>query len=460
MESSKSPDADRSPHRFTLDALARVLRETLRLTPQDPLYVAYSGGMDSHVLLHALASLRRQDPWHVHAIHVDHGLHPQSAHWARHCAAVCADLNVPYQTERVRVTDIAARGLEDAARAARYAALARLLPPGAVLLTAHHQNDQAETLLLQLLRGAGPAGLAAMPAAAAFAAGRIARPLLGFERAALAAYAADHRLRWIEDTSNSDTRLARNFLRRRVWPVLAERWPQAAGRLAAAARHQAEAAQLLDALGRLDLEACGDTEGALRISAVQALAPARRANLIRYWIRQAGARVPPEPVLRQILACVARTPQTRHAAVRWPGAQVCRYRDRLALLGGAAAAAAGWEAPWEPSGVLEIPGGLWRLRAVPTVGAGIACARVAGKTLRVRLRRGGERCRLRGHRRKVKKLLQEAGIPPWERRLLPFVYLDDELVAVGDRWVCEPFAAGRDEPGFVLVLEPRPLALV
>lgn len=460
MESSKKPEAGTSPfqevnsgRRFTLDALARVLTEALRLTPQRPLYIAYSGGMDSHVLLHALAAMRARAPWRVSAIHIDHGLQPDSAAWARQCAAVCAALDVPYRTERVEVRDIRAHGLEDAARRARYAALRRLLPAGAVLVTAHHQNDQAETLLLQLLRGAGPAGLAGMPAVADFARGRIARPLLGFARPALAAYAAAHGLRWIEDASNRDTGPARNFLRHRVWPVLEQRWPQAAERLTAAARHQAEAAQLLDVLGRLDIAGCGDTDGALRISALQALAPERQINLVRSWIRLRGATMPAEPVLRQILARVARTPQTRHAAIRWPGAQVRRYRDRLVLLGAAPALPEDWEAAWEPDAVLDIPGGLWRLRATPTIGAGIARAHVVGKALRVRLRRGGERCLLRGHRRKVKKLLQEAGIPPWERNQLPLVYLDGDLAAIGDRWVCEPYAAGRDEPGFALVLE-------
>lgn len=464
MESSKNPEAGalpfrerRSGQRFGVDALARVLRETLRLTPHDPLYIAYSGGMDSHVLLHAAAGLRARAAWRVAAIHIDHGLQPPSSDWARHCAAACAALDVPCQTERIVVRDIAQRGPEDAARRARYAALARLLPPGGVLLTAHHRNDQAETLLLQLLRGAGVPGLAAMPAIAPFARGRLARPLLDFERPALAGYAAAHGLRWVEDASNRDTGPARNFLRERVWPVLETRWPQAAGRLAAAARHQGEAAQLLDALGALDLEACADTAGSLRISALGRLTPERQVNLIRTWIRRGGVPAPSEPVLRQVLARITRPPQTRHAAVRWPGAEVRRYRDKLVLLGAAAAMPPDWEAVWDPEVALEIPGGVWRLRATPTVGAGIAQAHVAGKALHVRLRRGGERCRLRGHRRKVKKLLQEAGIPPWERGQLPLVYLDGELAAIGDRWVCEPYEAGHGEPGFALVLERAPV---
>src|SRR5581483_10303464 len=169
MENSRKPDAARSPapgarrpRPFTSETLARILREDLKLSPEVPLYVAYSGGMDSHVLLHAAARLRAEAPWRIAALHVDHGLQRDSRRWAQHCAEICAALDVPYQSERVQVEAIAEHGLEDAARRARYAAFARLLPAGAVLMTAHHLSDQAETFLLQLLRGAGVSGLAAM----------------------------------------------------------------------------------------------------------------------------------------------------------------------------------------------------------------------------------------------------------------------------------------------------------
>jgi len=462
MENSRNPDAERSPpqersprDRFDPDALAHVLTESLRLTPKDPLFIAYSGGMDSHVLLHAAAALRTRTRWPVSALHIDHGLQPASEAWARHAAAVCAALAVPYRAERVAVRDIAELGLEEAARRARYDALRRLLPAGAVLVTAHHQDDQAETLLLQLLRGAGPAGLAGMPAIAPFGRGRIARPLLDFPRAALARYAAEHGLTWVEDASNRDVGLARNFLRQRVFPVLAERWPRAAARLAAAARHQAEALVLLEALGREDVAACADEEGALSVAALLALAPERRRNALRYWLRAHGARAPSERVLREMLARIETTPQTRHAAVRLPEGEVRRYRDRLVWLAHGRVPTA-WEAVWEPTQVLEGPGGAWRLRAASVQGRGLSQARVAGKTLRVRLRRGGERCLLRGHHRELKKLLQEAGVPPWERAHLPLVYVDDTLAAIGDRWVCDPYAARNDEPGFALVLERPP----
>jgi tRNA(Ile)-lysidine synthase len=460
MESSKKGEGSgaRQPERrvrrrFTPDALAHVLSAKLQLTSDIPLYVAYSGGMDSHALLHAAAQLRRLASWKVTALHVDHGLQPHSSAWERHCAAVCAALGVPYQSERVSVRDIAARGLEDAAREARYAALAARLPPGGVLLTAHHQDDQAETMLLQLFRGAGVAGLAGMPAIAEFGDGRLARPLLGFERQALASYAQTQRLQWIEDASNQDEELTRNFLRHRVWPVIAERWPQVAERLALAASHQGAALRLLDQLAAIDLAPIATADGELNIELLLQFAPDRQANLLRYWIRTGGMNAPSERVLQQILARVGRCPVSRHALIRWGNAEVRRYRNRLVLQPWARPVPAGWEATWDPTTTLEIPATGWSLRAQTTVGSGLSRSRIGDGALHVRFRRGGERCRVRGHTHKVKKLLQEAGVPPWERARLPLVYVGAELAAIGDRWVCEPYAAHPEEPGMLLVLD-------
>lgn len=457
MENFKSSERDRPVpagrrrlRQFTLAALDTTLRDDLHLAPDVDLYVAYSGGMDSHVLLHSLSELRRQGRWRVMALHIDHGLQPDSVAWTRHCAAVCASLDVPYRSERVVVSDIDRHGMEDAARRARYAALSRLLPPNAVLLTAHHRDDQAETLLLQLLRGAGVAGLAAMPVMAPFAHGRQGRPLLGFEREALAVYAKEKGLKWIDDATNFDVGPARNFLRHRILPLLGERWPAAADRLAVSAEHMAEADHLLAELGEIDLTGAADTDGSLRISSLLALSLPRRSNVLRFWLHTRTGATPPEARLRELLARIARTPRSQQAMVSWGDVVVQRYRDRLTVFPLAPPVTGDWEAVWNLGTALEIPGRGRRLLARLEIGAGIARDRVIGRCVRVRLRRGGERARLRGHRHKVKKLLQEAAIPPWERRRLPLIYVDDELAAIGDRWVCEPYAAKSDEAGWVL----------
>lgn len=457
MENFKNSDGDRPPSTerrrqrpFTSVALGAVLRDELFLTPDVDMYVAYSGGMDSHVLLHALSALRHGTSWRVTALHIDHGLQPDSAQWSRHGAAVCAALDLPYRSQRVTVTGVATRGMEDAARRARYAALAAQLPRDAVLLTAHHRDDQAETLLLQLLRGAGVAGLAAMPAIVPFAHGRLVRPLLGFERAALAQYGREHELQWIEDPSNFAVEPARNFLRHRIWPLLNARWPAAVDRVAVTAAHMAEADQLLDDLGRMDLAAAADNDGGLRVSALQLLSPQRQSNLLRCWIRGQTGAPPPQSRLREVLARVAHTPRSQQAEVAWADIVVRRYRDRLMVFSSPSLVAENWDLLWDPATVLDIPGAGWRLQAQTAVGAGIARERIAGRSVRVRQRRGGERACLRGHHHKVKKLLQQAGVPPWERRHWPLVYIDDELAAIGDRWVCEPYAARADEVGWVL----------
>lgn len=459
MGSSTNTDGETPPpEAFSSVLLEHVLIEQLKLSSAVPLRVAYSGGLDSHVLLQALAQLRAHGPWQVSAIHVDHGLQADSKYWADHCENVCRELAIPIAIERVTVTGMREHGLEDAARRARYAAFLRLLAPGEVLVTAHHRDDQAETVLLQLLRGTGAHGLAAMPAIAPFAHARVARPLLAFARAALAAYAARHGLRFIEDLTNHDARLARNFVRTRVFPVLVQRWPQAAEQLARAARHSGQTVRLLDEIAAADLVSCRTHADGLRISAMQKLSPARQANLLRYWLRAQTLRAPSEPVLDQILAQVQRLPHTRHARIAWPGAEVRLYRDALVLLAPAPAPQANWEVAWDPALPLVIPGTEWCLRARASVGNGLAQTRVQHRPVRVRLRRGGERCRLPGHahRHKLKKLLQEAGVPPWERARLPLVYVNDELAAVGDRWVCEPYAARAGEPSYVLVLEEAP----
>jgi tRNA(Ile)-lysidine synthase len=266
--------------------LSAVLFDELRLPPGSHFKVAYSGGLDSHVLLHALSVLRAEHRFSLSAIHIDHDLQTGSEEWGRHCAGICASLDVQYAVKRVRVTGVAEEGLEAAARRARYAALAAALDPGDTLLTAHHCDDQEETVFLQLLRGAGVAGLAAMPAKTVLGHGQIVRPLLGFSRTALHAYAQEHRLTWIEDPSNRALHLRRNFLRTEILPRLTHYWPAHSSMLARTAHHAAEAMGLLDEVAETDLAACrqavAHSPQALSVNALLALSMPRQRNLLRY----------------------------------------------------------------------------------------------------------------------------------------------------------------------------------
>lgn len=416
-------------------------------------HVAFSGGLDSTVLLHLLVQLRAQIPLRVSAIHVHHGLQPVADAWAAHCAGLCEQWGVPCAVERVEVDRTSGRGIEAAARAARYTALQMHIGAGHVLLTAHQQDDQAETVLLQLLRGAGVPGLAAMPARAAFGAGYLARPLLAFPRAALDAYAHAHALSWLEDESNRDPRYARNVLRHTVLPLVQTHWPQAAEAIARSAAHAAEASAVLDEVARADWQQIAIPEAAetLSIPGLQALSPARRRNVIRYWLRAECGAAPSAAHLDEILNHVMQRPRSGHARVGWPGVEVHRYRDRLYMLAPLQPVPAEFEVAWDLAAPLPLPALGYRIEAVPAIGRGLAPTRLQAP-LHLRLRRGGEICRLRGHRHTLKQLLQEQGVPPWRRARLPLLFSGEELAAVGDLWVCEPYQARATEPGLILAL--------
>jgi len=413
--------------------------------------VAYSGGADSHALLHALAALRGQLPERaLSAVHVDHGLHPNSPNWLRHCEAVCAALGVPFHGVRVDARPVAGQSPEAAARAARYRAMAGLMQTGDCLVTAHHQDDQAETVLLQLLRGAGPRGLAAMAACTPFPPGALCRPLLGVSRDQLRAYATAQGLHWIEDQSNLDIGFARNYLRHEVMPRLRARWPAAAATLARGAAHSAEAAGLLDDLAELDLARVrGPVAGTLSVSALHGMATARAGNVVRYWLREQGLSVPGSRHLGQILAQLGDAAPDRCLCIAWPGAEVRRYRDLVYAMAPLAPPADGRVVAWDMQAPLALGDGKGTLSAREATAAGLNAAQCRAQPVTVRFRHGGERCRPagRGHTHTVKKLFQECGVPPWERDRVPLIYVGEQLAQVVGFWVCEPFQAQPGEPG-------------
>jgi tRNA(Ile)-lysidine synthase len=250
--------------------------------------------------------------------------------------------------------------------------------------------------------------------------------------------------------------MSRNFLRAQALPLLEQRWPAAARVLARAAANSAETAALLDEIARADLALCGKNDGvSLSLTALRQLSTARQRNLVRYWIRQNGFQASSAQHLGRILEQVNRPSRSGLACVDWPDVEVHRYRDQLTILPRMSDPDRGLALPWQPPRAVEIPDTGWRLRAVAAQGAGLSQAHVARAALTLRLRQGGEICQLAGrqHHHKLKKLLQEAGVPPWERERLPLIYADGELAAIGDRWVCAPFAAQPDEPGWRIVLE-------
>ena len=445
---------------FSATALAARLFGDGRLPAGAHLRVAYSGGLDSHALLHALATGRSSCPYTLSAIYIDHGLQPDSHAWGKHCAHICAALAVPFESRRVTITAIERDGLEAAARRARYTALAALLAPGDLLLTAHHRDDQAETVLLQLLRGSGVAGLAAMPERVPLGQGELLRPLLGFSRAALHEYARAQRLDWIDDPSNHACYLRRNFLRTAIMPRLEQHWPEVRQMLARTAAHSAEAQTLLDERAQEDLETCLDYAvprypHALRVASVVQLSAARQRNLLRYWLRSQGFRLPDRYRLEELCRRVTSESRTRQACVQWEGTEVWRYRDRLVAVPGQALPDNTMDVSWDLCAPLELTG-VGELRAETARGHGLSRARLRANGVQVRMRRGGELLHLpgRAHRHALKKLLLAAGVPPWERMRLPLFYADDQLVAVADRWVAAGYNAQPDEPAIQIIWAP------
>jgi len=412
-----------------MSSLESSLLESLEPWRRAPAWrVALSGGLDSSVLLHLLVRMSEREALPpLSAIHVHHGLQPAADGWPAHCQALCDGLGVPLQVERVRVS--AGASLERAAREARYAAFERRLGEGELLLTGQHRDDQAETLLFRLLRGAGVRGLGGMPPSRRLGAGWLARPLLGSSRAELEAYARRHGLDWVEDPSNADTGLARNFLRREVLPALARHWPQAGASLARTAAHMREAEQLLGELAELDL-ALARTEHAfawlglpsLELAPLLGLSEARQRNALRHW-----------------LAPLTRMPDSDHWAGwqalcdasgdatpiwRLEGGELHRADGRLWWLSGAwlesTAETGAWGDPRQP---LHLPGnGEVRLRGEAPDGP-----------LQLRYRQGGEVMLLaeRGHR-DLKRLLNERGVPAFARGRLPLLYRGEELLAVAN----------------------------
>lgn len=417
---------------------ARVYSHLLTLYPQAataPLCVAFSGGADSTALLALLAELPAARA-RLRAVHIDHGLHANSRAWARTCRAQCRRLQVPLGTRRLTLASRKGQSLEALARTARYAALAGALQPGEVLLTAHHLEDQLETVLLQLLRGAGLPGLAAMPAVAPLGVGVLVRPLLGVARAQLRALVQARGLRGLEDPSNADESFDRNYLRRQVLPAVLHRWPGAARTVARSARHSAAAQELLDLLARTDLARAADGR-ALSVATLRALPLERRRNALRLWISQRGCAVPDAVRLEEIAVTLLAARAGANPVVRWGNTQVQRHAGQLSL-GMVRVPAEGYELTWSPQQMprLTLPGGCGRLDLVPAA-HGLLDGTALPRQLTVRTRRGGERLRPRdgGPSRTLKSLLQSEEIPLLERQSVPLLFAGDQLVAAGDLWV-------------------------
>ncbi|RKZ37799.1 MAG: tRNA lysidine(34) synthetase TilS [Gammaproteobacteria bacterium] len=419
-------------------------------------WVAYSGGGDSTALLHAMAHLRPAGK-PLRAVHVNHGLQPEAQDWEKHCASVCRALSIPLE---VRSADLAAErdtGPEGTARRARYRVLKHVVSDQEVLLTAHTREDQAETVLLQLLRGAGPAGLSAMPVCAPFGAGWHGRPLLRCPRDSVVAFLQAEQASWIEDPSNRDRHFDRNLLRHDVLPLVRRRWPAVDSILARVARHQAEASHLLADVAAADLlTVAGDGAQTLSCESLRVLSLARQKNLLRLWLRRRGLSIPNEAQLERVLNEVVASHGHGTSTVIWGECLVRCYRDQLYADTRPPAHDSSVRQVWNPRDPLNLAHG--QLRAVAVRGRGLDAGVCRSSEMSIGFRQGGERLKPAGRQGThcLKKLFQEKGIPPWERDRVPLVFVAGELAAVAGLWVGDGYLAEADTEGLELVWQPRP----
>ncbi|MCG8392542.1 MAG: tRNA lysidine(34) synthetase TilS [Pseudomonadales bacterium] len=400
-----------------------LIPDLAQQAPSGPLLLAFSGGLDSSVLLHLLVSVGLGPRLRV--VHINHQLQKNSSQWAAHCEQVAGDLSVSCQVIPVQVET--GRGVEAGARQARYQALfADARRDGATLITAHHRDDQAETLLLRLLRGAGVQGLAAMRPLDHRQGVAVWRPLLEQPRSVLERYAREQGLRWQEDPSNQDQSLRRNHLRHSILPALRRRWQGTEEVLARTARHMAEASELLDERAAEDARSCGVDGQRFPLTGLSALRPARQRNLLRWWLQDQGASAPSAAVLDQALA-LQDAAEDSQARVEWGRWAVRLYRGALYVLPRQA------QAPWQ--GELSWPQGspppslpLWQLVSTG-VDEGIRLWRPPGDLV-LRPFTGGERLLRNGMHQRIKELWRAAGVPPWQRRQWPLLYRGETLVSV------------------------------
>ena len=468
------------------DLSERLAAQIAPLLPaHSSILIGLSGGADSVVLLHLLHRLAPRFFWRLSALHVHHGISPNADAWADFCAGLCAQQAIPLHIEHVDIAPLREHGIEAAARKLRHAAFSSQKCDFVAL--AHHADDQAETLLLQLLRGAGVRGASAMPLLAGReGSSNLLRPLLRCSRREILDYAAAHDLRWIEDESNADDSYPRNFLRHRLLPLLEEKFPAYRANLTRSAQHFAEASELLDDLARLDaadsfpFPASGITndlavvvgqpsqmasssirevrgeggEPPLEVSRLQFLSRPRAKNLLRYFLYSQGAPMPQTVQLDDMLQQLCGARQDAAVCIGYGGYwQVRRYQDKVYVLRALGGFDRDLVLPWYGEEELDWPALNAKLCFDRMQGSGISLAKLQCAPVTLRLRRGGETLRLHqeGATRTLKNLLQEHHIPPWRRDRLPLLYCGDELVCILDVAIAAKYQASQQEAGLKLV---------
>lgn len=419
-----------------------------KLTLYKKIFVGFSGGLDSTVLLHSLAihpSLHNQ----LTAVHIHHGISPNAVAWQQQCQQFCQEYKIPFITQQVEFERHA--NIEDQARNARYQAFANLLTREDCLLLGHHLDDQAETLLLQLCRGAGIDGLAAMQAIKTFAQGDLLRPFLQYSRKILEDYALDQQLKWIDDESNLNTDFSRNYLRHQVLPLLEQRWPAVINNLVRTTHHCQQAQANLDDLAKIDCPALNQCSMMLPLSQIKSLSHARLSNVLRVWLKVNKIKLPNTLIFNRVISEVIEAKEDAKPQVVWKEGCVRRYQQVLYLSNN--------EPPvffqsqrWISFPQTLIINGLIRLQVKKT-NKGLVLPDSA--QIEIRFRQGGELFHWHGQTKHLKKLFQEWHIPPWQRDSIPLLYVNRQFAGVIGYAISDLFYGETDLNSYQLSMEPN-----
>lgn len=404
------------------------------------IFIAYSGGKDSHVLLHLANSISNIQS-QITAVHVHHGLQENADSWVKHCENEAIRLAVNFLCLSVKIQKVKGQSIEELARDARYQALKTLLNKNDVLLVAQHREDQMETFLLQLFRGAGIRGLSGMASQNGFGLGLINRPLLEVPKSEINEYALIHGLNWVEDPSNGCNDFDRNFLRNQILPELKQRWPALDKTIARSALHCAKSSQLIDELAKgLFHQIFDQTEQTLRITALLELDAIKQPLLIRQWFSVLQLRMPSEKMVNSILKQVCLAKKSANPEVKGQNYSIRRYRDKLYCLLQNQFESCLQDQFWD-SRTEQIDLGDGRKLVLKKTSEGISEKLWNNSEVFVRFRQGAEKIKLPGRmgHHSLKKLFQEKAVPPWQRNTCPLIYLDGQLAAVADLWISADF---------------------
>jgi tRNA(Ile)-lysidine synthase len=410
--------------------------------------VALSGGVDSVVLLHLLHQLQKTQNFTLKASHVHHGLSKNADKWVKFCEKLCTKLSIPLDVNYVKLPQKKSLGIEGEARQLRYEKL--LTSKTDLVVLAHHEDDQAETFLLQLIRGAGVKGLSSMAHFDDIR--KLWRPLLNTSRSDIESYAKKHQLKWIEDESNQNTDFDRNFIRSKVLAILKNRFSHIIKVISRSSAHLAEAQNLLDDLAKLDLKnslkSC-NYKHKLQVKTLDKLSNSRAKNILRYWLEINDQLMPSKDLLDELLRQVLTAKKDATIKIQISkNFEIRRYKDEIYIVKKNLKGQKNYEIIWKGESEILLPNGA-QLNFKKVKGRGINFKFLDNQKLKIRNRQGGEFFKPDSKRptKKIKQLLQESDLPPWEREFFPIIFVGDELAAVPNFGIDQKYQAGHQITG-------------